>query len=290
MRILVALVMLAAVGCGSAGPSPVGTPLSEAQLKFAVMDSAGKPVWCDPDFYPVARAGGEEASAIARYPEIKGDAALYSAIVAHEHLPAGDLPDAQKLLLYRAWKLLGALKLTKDGDRYSFEYTVHSQSAGYERVAGSVRVDGVVTVDSRSPTGAPNCPICLASSTLISTPEGMIPVTEVRVGTIVWTEAADGSRVAAPVVEIGGMDAPRGHRMVHLVLADRRDLLASPGHPTADGRAIGALKVGDSLDGSTIVRRELVPYGGDRTYDLLPAGPTGHYWANGILLASTIAD
>ena len=26
-----------------------------------------------------------------------------------------------------------------------------------------------------------------------------------------------------------------------------------------------------------------------RTYDILPGGPTGHYWANGILLSSTLS-
>jgi hypothetical protein len=78
--------------------------------------------------------------------------------------------------------------------------------------------------------------------------------------------------------------------MVHLVLADGRELLASPGHRTADGRQLGSLARRDSLDGSTIVTWELVPYAGDRTYDLLPAGPTGHYWANGILLSSTLAN
>jgi len=34
-------------------------PITEPQLKFAVMDAAGKPVFCDSDFYPVAREGGE---------------------------------------------------------------------------------------------------------------------------------------------------------------------------------------------------------------------------------------
>ena len=77
--------------------------------------------------------------------------------------------------------------------------------------------------------------------------------------------------------------------MVHLVLADGRELLVSPGHRTADGRAVGALELGDPLDGSTITRWELVPYAGDRTYDLLPAGVTGHYWANGIALSSTLS-
>jgi hypothetical protein len=33
----------------------------------------------------------------------------------------------------------------------------------------------------------------------------------------------------------------------------------------------------------------LVPYAGERTYDLVPAGATGRYWANGILLSSTLS-
>jgi hypothetical protein len=91
------------------------------------------------------------------------------------------------------------------------------------------------------------------------------------------------------VVAVGNMDAPAGHLMVHVVLVDGRELLVSPGHMTADGRALGTLTPGDGLDGSTVKTWELVPYTGGRTYDILPAGGTGRYWANGILLASTIA-
>ena len=291
MKHTVALVALALVACGSVIPATVsGTPLSEPQLKFAVMDSVGQPVYCDPDFYPIARVGGEQANAIARYPEIKDDTVTYAAIVANEHLPLGDLTDEQKLVVYRAWKLLRALTLTQSGSSYAFEIRVQSKtgSAAYEMVAGTVRGDGVVTVTSRSSTGPPNCPICLAASTLIDTPDGPVRVTDVRVGLVVWTQAADASRVAAPVVELGSVEAPPTHMMVHLLLADGRELLVSPGHRTADGRALGSLKVGDPLDRSTISRWELVPYAGGRTYDLLPASVTGHYWANGILLASTI--
>jgi hypothetical protein len=287
MRTVLVLVLLAAVACGSAGQTPVGTPLSEAQLKFAVMDSAGKPVWCDPDFYPIGH--DELPTAIARYSEIRADAQTYAAVVAHEHLPAAELSDAQKLVLYRAWKLLRPVALTRSGDQYSFQYTVIAKDGAYEKVAGKVRVDGRVTIDSRTPGGRPECPICLAASTLIATPTGPIRVTDVRPGTIVWTEAADGSRVAAPVMRVGSMAAPPGHRMVHVVLADGRTLLVSPGHRTADGRAMGSLHVGDELDGSRVTTWELVPYSQGSTYDLLPAGPTGRYWANGILLASTIA-
>jgi hypothetical protein len=155
-------------------------------------------------------------------------------------------------------------------------------------VAGTVRVDGVVTVSSRSATGAPNCPICLAASTLIATPSGPMHVTDVRVGTIVWTQAGDGTRVAAPVIEIGSTPVPPDHQMVHLVLADGREVRASPGHRTADGRPLGSLRVGEMVDGSAVSGWDLVPYAGGRTYDLLPAGGTGRYWANGIPLASTL--
>jgi hypothetical protein len=288
-----AIAAIAVAACGSAAstPAPVGTPLSVNQLKFAVMDAVGAPVYCDRDFYPLAREGGEQASAIGQYPQIRADAELYSTIVAHEHLPSGELTDAQKLVLYRAWKLLGAVTLTPAGSDYSFSYRVLSKSgtASYLLVTGTVRVDGVVTVSSRTPTGAPNCPICLAAATLISTPNGDVRVTDVRPGMLVWTASVDDTRVAARVLEVGSTQVPASHMMVHLVLADGRELLASPGHRTADGRQLGSLAAGDALDGSTVTHWDLVPYAGDRTYDLLPAGPTGTYWANGILLSSTLA-
>jgi hypothetical protein len=293
-RVLTALIAVVALACGSAAPAPtpVGSPLGMTQLKFAVLDAVGSPVYCDPDFYPLARAGGEQASAIATYPVIRADADVYAGIVAHEHLTSGDLTDAEKLVLYRAWKLLNALTLTQSGSDYSFQYRVLSKtgSASYLMASGTVRVDGVVTVSARTPTGAPVCPICLAASSLISTPNGNVRVTEIKPGMLVWTASADGTRIAEPVLEIGNTQVPAGHLMVHLVLADGRELLASPGHQTADGRALGSLAAGEPLDGSTISSWELVPYSGDRTYDLLPAGPTGHYWANHILLSSTLAN
>jgi len=291
-RALTAFVVLLAIACGSPAPAPapVGAPLTITQLKFAVLDSVGLPVYCDPDFYPIARQGGEQASAIAKFPQIQADTELYSAIIAREKLSATDVNDQEKLVIYRVYKNLNALTLAKAGDIYLFIVRVRSTSgtASYLMVSGTVRVDGVVTVTSSTPTGAPPCPICLAAATLISTPNGDVRVTEIKPGMVVWTASADGARIAAPVLEIGNTQVPAGHLMVHLVLADGRALLASPGHRTADGRALGSLAVGDSLDGSTITQWELVAYSGDRTYDLLPAGPTGSYWANGILLSSTL--
>jgi hypothetical protein len=288
-RFAASLALLFSIACGSAGVSPVGAPLSVNALKFKVMDSLGTPVYCDPDFYPIAREGGEQANAITQYPQIQAQPDLYAAIVAHEHLPLSALTDAQKLTVYRAYKLLKALALTQNGNEYAFDFLARKQSVGsIQRVKGTVRIDGVVAVTSSTLSGPPPCPICLAASTLIATPGGDVRVTDVVPGMTVWTASVDGKRIAAKVLEIGSTPVPAAHLMVSMRLADGRALLASPGHRTADGRQLGDLARGEKLDGSTVTLWKLVPYGGDRTYDLLPAGPTGTYWANGILLSSTI--
>lgn len=290
---LAAAIAFLAVACGAAGSggTVVGSPLTVDQLKFKVMDAVGVPVFCDPDFYPIARLGGEQASADTYYPQIRANAELYSAIVAHENLPSGDLDEAQKLTVYRAFKRLRALVLAKSGDNHTFEIRVQTKGSNtaVELVDGSVRVDGVVTVTSRAPSGMPPCPICLAAATLIATPNGEVAITNVMPGMLVWTADGEGRRVAARVVEVGSIEAPPGHLMVHLRLADGRELLASPGHRTADGRRLDSLAAGDLVDGSRVTLWELVSYAGDRTYDLLPAGATGEYWADGILLSSTLS-
>jgi hypothetical protein len=294
-RALGVAAVLFLVACGSAGstagPSPSGAPLTISQLKFAVMDAIGQPDYCDPDFYPIARDGGEQANADAQYPTIKADAELYSTIVAHEHLPSGDLDAQQRLGLYRAFKNLRALTLTAGEQSYTFQVRVRTPaggSAGVQLITGSVSLFGDVKVASRVASGPPNCPICLSASTLIETPRGPVHVTELKPGMEVWTSTPDGARISAPIIQTGNTEVPAGHLMVHLQLADGRELWASPGHPTADGTPLGKLAIGSTLDASKVTLWELVPYGGDRTYDLLPAGATGTYWANGILLGSTL--
>jgi hypothetical protein len=280
------LVVLTLLACGQA-PSTGGAPLTIDQLKFKVLGRVGPPNYCDPDFYPIAKQGGEQASAIATYPQIQADAEVYAAILDHEHLPTGDLTDGQKLSVYRDYKLLRVLNLTPNGDHYTFDYRA-TVGDSIQMVSGTVTHDGVVTITSQVPSGPPPCPICLAAATLIATPSGAVRVTNIKAGMLVWTESLDGSRVAVTVLEVGSTPVPSGHLMVHMVLADGRELLASPGHRTADGRPVGTLAVGDRIDGSAVKLWELVPYAGDRTYDLLPAGPTATYWADGIPLASTL--
>ena len=76
--------------------------------------------------------------------------------------------------------------------------------------------------------------------------------------------------------------------LLRIALADGRTVVVSPGHPTASGRLVGELVVGDPLDGSNIEAITAVAYDGF-TYDLLPSGPTHTYFADGVLLGSTLA-
>ena len=62
----------------------------------------------------------------------------------------------------------------------------------------------------------------------------------------------------------------------------------TPGHPLTDGRRAGDLAAGDVYDGAVVFSSDRVVYTGGRTFDVLPAGQTGFYWANGVLLASTL--
>jgi len=131
------------------------------------------------------------------------------------------------------------------------------------------------------------CPICLAEGTLIDTPLGHVPVEKIQTGMAVWSVDASGNRVSADVLKTSKTPVPSTHQIVHLVLDDGRELFVSPGHPTVDGGIVGNLLINDLYDGARVVTAERVAYGNEATYDILPSGETGFYWANGILMAST---
>ncbi len=131
-------------------------------------------------------------------------------------------------------------------------------------------------------------PPCLSVDTLIDTPDGAIPVEQMREGMIIWSVDELGDRVASALVETSKIPAPSTHQVAAITLADGRTITASLDHPTAEGKALGDYQVGDILDGSRVVATERMSYSGGATYDILPDSPTGFYWANGILLASTL--
>jgi len=278
------LLTLLATACGS--QSVPGTTQTPAELKYVLFASVG-PIWfCDPDFYPVGRLITPDMLD-ARVKDIQNNAELYAAILAHNHFE-GTLTTSQKQVVYGDYKQLQALRLEPDGQRYRFTYLVAPKDGRLgTSVAGTIDRTGTVQVTSRTPGASLNCPICLAESSRIATPLGEIPITQLRAGMLVWTLDASGARAAA-VLQVGSVRAPGWHEVIHFVLADGRELWVSPGHPMADARPVATLTVGDDLNGSAVVRADRVPYAGSATYDLLPAGPTTTYWANGILLASTL--
>lgn len=104
----------------------------------------------------------------------------------------------------------------------------------------------------------------------------------------IWTMNKAGQRISGTVIETSRTLVPPSHQMVRLVVDDGRELLASPGHPTIDERTVGDLVTNDLYDGAHVVTATRVLYGKGSTYDILPSGETGFYWANGILLESTL--
>lgn len=131
-------------------------------------------------------------------------------------------------------------------------------------------------------------PICLSSSTRIKTVDGDKLIRELKLGEQIWTTNKLGKPILQPIIKIASSRVSKGHLMRHIFRADGKEIIASLGHPTADGRIVGDLKPGDFLDGAPVVSTETVSYSEQFTYDVLAAGETGTYWANGILLKSTL--
>lgn len=144
---------------------------------------------------------------------------------------------------------------------------------------------------SRGPDGmcAPCMLRCLPASALIRTPSGDRRIDSLRAGDPVWTASATGAPRIDRIVQVNANPVLAPHQLLVLALADGRTLQVSAGHPALDGSPLGALRPGQLLDGAAIVTITQQPYTGAATWDLLPAGPTGAYWADDVLIGSTLA-
>ncbi len=261
-------------------------PRTSADLKFSVIDRVGEPLVCtgwgmpNPRFNPY----GE-------YPRIVADVPTYLAILRREHLPPTPLASYQIVVVYQDWLKLSAVRLDWRGGYYDFEmFPGTGPSAGLrtEKV-GKVDLFGRVA-DVHDGSGLGACPICLIGNSPIATPTGAVAVSRITVGMHVWSAAPDGRRVDAVVVATRSrLDAP-GSELVHIALADGREITASPAHRLGDGRPLGTLKRGDQIDGVPITSVKAVEDSLGRTYDLLPSGETGTYWVDGILVQSTLGN
>jgi hypothetical protein len=265
-------------------PTLASASLSPTELKYRVLDQFPKFFFCDPDFYPVARSD-EELLAGQRFTALQNNQEEFQAILEHNHIGGASFTDAQKLLIYREHKKLAALHFQVLTGQYLFQITTGGDPS--YNIQGVIDGSGRITVQSQTP-GFPTCPICLAARTRIDTPQGAVLVEDIRVGDLVWTLGASGERIAAPVLKVARIPVSAGHTLLHIVLDDGRELWASPGHPTADGRRLIDLHAGAVLDGAHVKLIAPFAYEGPATYDLLPAGPSGAYWADEILMSSTL--
>ena len=267
-------------------PTLPSSPLSPTELKYAVLAQYPDFFFCDPDFYPIARNELQRAQQL--FSQLKANDEEFQAILDHNGLSGVTFfSDEQKLLIYREHKKLDAVSLELVGDQYQFQIQTGLMGQQGSAITGTIDTSGFIEIQQQE-QGIRTCPICLAAGTLIDTPQGSIAVEDLHVGDAVWTLNQSGGRVSVTILQTSHVHVPASHQVVHVILGDGRELWVSPGHPTADGRALGDLKVGDLLDGEQIVLIERGAYEGAATYDILPSGDTGFYWANGILLGSTL--
>ena len=285
MCIMLSIIIGLAIGCNTEKPPPVEYSLSE--LKYIVLGSFDDVFWCDPDFYPVVQPEQEEKNALEQFPTISAIEAEFSAILQHLGLPnKTGYTDEEKLLIYREHKKLTyQVEMTPSGTIYQFSLRVEEGEG--ERIEGTITLSGDIEVTNREPSFN-TCPICLASGTLIDAPGGPIPVERLCEGAVVWTIDECGNRTRGTVLKTAMTPVPSSFHLVKVILSDGRNVTASWSHPTAEGRALGNYGVGDVLDGAIVMAMEYEDYDGV-TCDLLPSGGTGFYWADGILLKSTIA-
>jgi len=302
IAVLVAILLAGCAGGSGASPDPSvvpgpsaspGASLDAGDLRVILLDQFGPRWYCDPDQYPIARESFDEgATAVARFADMQAEGVVFGAVVRHLGLQGTTtFSDAQKLDIYRLWKVLVSISLDPTGSgAYRFDYVaqpVGGASLGTE-TTGTIDGTGTITIQATASAGSPMCPICLARGTRIDTPTGSIAVERLALGDRIWTLDLAGHRVAGIVIALGSTLAPASHRVIDLVLADGRSVTASPGHPLADGRPLGTLRIGDVVEGSRVVGLTSLPYGGGETFDLVVSGPTGIYLSDGIPLGSTL--
>ena len=289
-----AMLLFGCAGASSPPPSPSpAAPLTEAAAKLVLFDRFGPLVYCDPDEFPVARIDPTTA-AKEHLVEMQADP-VWPLLAARLGFSATVPPIGDALVaVYNAWKMVRGLVLTPVADGWTFDANFAGTGpdavvAGrITHVAGTIGTDGSIRDATQEAGGQPPCPICLTRGSMIDTPGGLVPVETLRPGDPVWTLDRLGRRVAGAVVQIGSMPVPAGHQVVRLGLRDGRSVLVSPGHPLSDGHPVADLRPGDDYDGSIVASVDRLAYDGGRTFDLLPSGPNGIYWANGIELGSTL--
>jgi hypothetical protein len=142
------------------------------------------------------------------------------------------------------------------------------------------------TADGNCPAGCTVCR-CNPEGTPIAGPAGNRPIETLVEGDLVYS--IHRGRLVTVTIKRTQRVPVHDHVMVRVVLAGAGAMLESARHPTADGRTFGELRAGDEVDGLRVLATGATPYGGSATYDILPDSDSGAYFANGVLVGSTLA-
>lgn len=270
-------------------PTPTPEPtvqLTPTELKYRLENELGKAIFCGP---PVGYSNYVN-ELIAQFPSVMENDEEFSIILKHVSIDNdGEWVDEEKLAVVREHNRMSVITLAKtNDDGYSFKLQSRPLPDKGEFIhEGSITPNGQINVTKKE-AYIYGCPICLASNTLIDTPTGLVLIKDLQISMPIWTMNKAGSRVPGVVTKTSRVPVPSTHQMVHLVLDDGREVFVSPGHPTTDGRVVRDLAVNDLYDNTRVLTATLVPYNNAATYDILPSGETGFYWASGILLDSTL--
>jgi hypothetical protein len=122
---------------------------------------------------------------------------------------------------------------------------------------------------------------------MVATPFGERAIAELAVGDLVFS--VDRQAISAvPVVRVARTPAVQ-HRVVRVLLSNGRTLEVSGPHPLADGRTFADLRAHEALGDADVVSVEWIDYPHPFTHDILPGSDTGTYFAEGVLIGSTLA-
>lgn len=205
--ILVSASAALVAGCasiGSPGPSasPGAGPLTEAAAKEALLVRFGPLVYCDPDFYAVARAD-EATAATEHLAAMHADAAGWAFIAAAKRStplrPRAAACSSPRTAIGRcSGHSRSRHRATPGASTRCSGGTGPEASASPSttHVVGAIAADGTIHIDKQEPSGPPPGPICLARGTRIATPAGRVVVEAFRpvIASGRSTVSDDGSR------------------------------------------------------------------------------------------------
>jgi hypothetical protein len=119
--------------------------------------------------------------------------------------------------------------------------------------------------------------ICLHPETPVDAPKGPIAIQDIRPGDEVFSEDAEGNRVAVVVTHAIARRVLPSHAMLEVVCPSGAKFLVSPKHPLPAGNPI-----------SDLVKGRLVTNTTRYTYDILVGSASGLYFVHGLALGSTL--